>query len=152
MHIGDQAPNFELTDENGVNRNLQELLADGPVVLYFYPAAMTPGCTAEGCHFRDLQAEFSALGARRVGVSADDVTKQKQFAEKYNFDFPLLSDVDRRVAEAYGVRRSFGPLPTKRATFVIGADGRILDIIKSEVRMSIHADRALKTLTTAAPG
>ncbi len=152
MRIGDQAPDFELADENGVNRSLRQLLADGPVVLYFYPAAMTPGCTAEGCHFRDLKAEFVALGAQRVGVSADEVTKQKQFADKYNFDFPPLSDADRQVAEAYGVRRSFGPLPTKRATFVIGADGRILDIIKSEVRMSIHADRALKTLTTAAPG
>lgn len=151
VRIGDQAPDFDLADENGVNRSLHELLADGPVVLYFYPAAMTPGCTAEGCHFRDLKAEFAALGAQRVGVSADDVTKQKQFAEKYDFDFPLLSDGDRRVAEAYGVRRSFGPLPTKRATFVIGTEGRILDIIKSEVRMSVHADRALKSLA-AAPG
>lgn len=150
VRIGDQAPDFELADDNGVNRSLHELLAHGPVVLYFYPAAMTPGCTAEGCHFRDLTAEFAALGAQRVGVSADEVTKQKQFADKYDFDFPLLSDGDRQVAEAYGVRRNFGPLPTKRATFVIGTDGRILDIIKSEVRMSVHADRALKSLTAVA--
>ncbi|MDQ6784129.1 MAG: peroxiredoxin [Actinomycetota bacterium] len=151
MHTGDQAPDFELADENGVSRSLHELLADGPVVLFFYPAAMTAGCTAEGCHFRDLKAEFSALGAQRVGVSADDVAKQKQFADRYELDFPLLSDVDRQVAEEYGVRRSFGPLPTRRATFVIGTDGRILEIIKSEVRMSVHADRALKVLATAAP-
>lgn len=149
MKIGDQAPEFELTDETGVKRNLRGLLTDGPVVLYFYPAAMTPGCTAESCHFRDLKAEFAEAGAQRVGVSADDVDKQRQFSDKHGFDFPLLSDADRSVAEAYGVRRSFGPLPTKRATFVIGTDGRIIDIIKSEVRMSVHADRALKAL--AAP-
>jgi peroxiredoxin Q/BCP len=146
MRIGDQAPDFELTDEAGNLRSLRTLLADGPVVLYFYPAAMTPGCTAEGCHFRDLKAEFDAVGAQRVGVSADEVAKQKQFSDKYEFDFPLLSDADHTVAEAYGVRRRFGPLPTKRVTFVIGQDGRILDIIRSEVRMSVHADRALKAL------
>lgn len=89
------------------------------MVLYFYPAAMTPGCTAESCHFRDLKAEFAEAGAQRVGVSADDVDKQRQFSDKHGFDFPLLSDADRSVAEAYGVR------------------------------MSVHADRALKAL--AAP-
>ena len=69
-------------------------------MLYFYPAAMTPGCTAESCHFRDLSAEFAALGAQRVGISADAVDKQKQFSDKYSFDFPLLSDPDGQVARA----------------------------------------------------
>ena len=146
MKIGDTAPEFELTDEQGTSRTRASLLTDGPVVLYFYPAAMTPGCTAESCHFRDLKAEFAAVGAQRVGVSSDEVAKQKEFSDKYEFDFPLLSDADHAVAEAYGVRRRFGPLPTKRTTFVIGQDGRIVDIIKSEVRMSVHADRALKAL------
>jgi peroxiredoxin Q/BCP len=146
MDIGDQAPDFELTDEQGTARRLSSLLADGPVVLYFYPAAMTPGCTAEGCHFRDLKAEFAAVGAQRVGVSSDQVAKQKVFSDKYEFDFPLLSDPDHEVAAKYGVRRRFGPVPTKRVTFVIGTDGRILEIVKSEVRMGVHADRALKAL------
>jgi peroxiredoxin Q/BCP len=107
---------------------------------------MTPGCTAESCHFRDLKAEFGAVGAQRVGISHDTVAKQKQFVDKYDFDYPLLSDApDNAVAKMFGVHRS-GPLPTKRATFVIGPDGRVLDIIKSEVRMSVHADKALEAL------
>ena len=149
MKTGDEAPDFELPDETGAPRRLSDLLRDGPVVLYFYPAAMTPGCTAESCHFRDLGQEFAAVGAQRVGISADGVDKQKRFSTKYNFDFPLLSDPDGSVASAYGVRRGFGPLPTKRTTFVIGADHRILEVVKSEVRMKVHADRALETLRQA---
>jgi peroxiredoxin Q/BCP len=150
METGDRAPDFALPDETGTVRTLTGLLAAGPLVLYFYPAAMTPGCTAESCHFRDLQAEFAALGAQRVGVSADAVDRQKQFSDKYSFDFPLLSDPDGTVARAYGVRRNLGLMPTKRVTFVIGTDGVILEIIKSEIRFSKHADRALETLRALA--
>jgi peroxiredoxin Q/BCP len=150
MQTGDQAPDFALPDETGTVRTLAGLLADGPIVLYFYPAAMTPGCTAESCHFRDLQAEFAAVGAQRVGISTDAVERQKQFSDKYSFDFPLLSDPDGVVARRYGVRRNLGLLPTKRVTFVIGTDGVILDVIKSEIRFSRHADRALDTLRTLA--
>jgi peroxiredoxin Q/BCP len=150
MEIGDRAPDFALPDETGTVRTLGGLLAGGPLVLYFYPAAMTPGCTAESCHFRDLQAEFAALGAQRVGVSADAVDRQKQFADKYSFDFPLLSDPDGAVARRYGVRRNFGLMPTKRVTFVISTGGIVLDVIRSEIRFSRHADRALETLRAAA--
>ncbi len=86
-------------DENGTPRRLSDLLANGPVVLFFYPAAMTYGCTKESCHFRDLKAEFAAVGAQRVGISADKVDKQKQFSDKHGFDYPLLSDADYTVAE-----------------------------------------------------
>jgi peroxiredoxin Q/BCP len=146
MDIGDRAPDFELTDETGAPRRLADFLATGPVVLYFYPAALTPGCTAESCHFRDLAGEFAALGAQRVGVSADQVEKQKRFADKYSFDFPLLSDPDKAVARAYGVRRGPGPLPNKRTTFVIGTDGLVKSVVRSEFKMSVHADKALETL------
>jgi peroxiredoxin Q/BCP len=151
MDVGDLAPDFELLDEDGTARRLSQLAADGPVVLFFYPAAMTPGCTAESCHFRDLASEFDALGAQRVGISADDVAKQKRFSEKHAFDYPLLSDPDGAVATQFGVRRKVTILtPTKRATFVIGTDLRVLDVIRSEVRMNIHADRALEALRAAA--
>jgi peroxiredoxin Q/BCP len=150
MEKGDQAPEFVLPDETGTPRSLAELLAPGPLVLYFYPAAMTPGCTAESCHFRDMAAEFTALGAGRVGISADDVDRQKQFTEKYSFDFPLLSDPDGTVAKAYGVRRNFTLMPTKRTTFVIDIDRTILAVIKSEIRFSKHADEALATLKARA--
>ncbi len=146
MKAGDKAPEFELSDETGTPRRLADFLAAGPVVLYFYPAAMTPGCTAESCHFRDLKSEFEALGAQRVGISIDKVDKQKQFSDKHDFDFPLLSDPDATVARAYGVHRNLGLMPTKRTTFVIGTDGTIREVIKSEIRMSVHADKALETL------
>ena len=146
MKPGDQAPEFELPDETGATRRLSDLLASGPVVLFFYPGAMTPVCTKESCHFRDLKAEFDALGAQPVGISADAVGKQKQFADTYSFGFPLLSDEDGTVAKAYGVHRNISILPNKRVTFVIGRDGRILDVVRSELRAGVHADRALKVL------
>ena len=151
MDIGDTAPDFELPDETGRLRRLHELLAGGSVVLFFYPAAMTYGCTKESCHFRDLSAEFAAAGAQPVGISADPVDKQRRFSEKHSFDFPLLSDPDGAVATKFGVRRGFALMPTRRTTFVIGTDGRIVEVIRSEVRFGHHADRALEVLKSLAP-
>lgn len=146
MKVGDPAPDFELPDETGATRTLAEFLETGPVVLFFYPAAMTKGCTAESCHFRDLAAEFAAVGAHRIGISPDPVDKQAEFAGLHGFDYPLLSDVDGAVAKQFGVRRSFGPLLTRRQTFVIDTDRMILEVVKSELRMAVHADRALEVL------
>lgn len=146
MKVGDTVPDFELPDQDGTLRTLSSYLANGPVVLFFYPAAMTSGCTAESCHFRDLAAEFEAVHAQRLGISTDPVEKQKEFATKHTFDYPLLSDVDGAVARSFGVKRRFGPLPVKRKTFVIGADSTILDIVSSEFNMTTHADKALETL------
>jgi len=150
MKPGDLAPDFELLDDAGNQRSLGEFLADGPVVLFFYPAAMTAGCTAESCHFRDLAKEFADAGAQRIGISPDSVDKQAQFTAAHSFDFPLLSDPDGTVATQFGVRRRFGPLLTKRQTFVIDTDRRVLDVIASEIRMSVHADRALAALRARA--
>jgi peroxiredoxin Q/BCP len=145
VRVGDVIPDFELSDQRGVPQKLSGYLAKGPVVLFFYPGAMTPVCTSESCHFRDMAAEFAAVGAQRVGISHDTVDKQKAFADKYEFDYPLLSDSDNAVAKMFGVHRG-GPLPTKRATFVIDGDGRLLEIVKSEMRASVHADKALDVL------
>ena len=146
MKVGDKVQDFELPDETGTPRKLSDLLKDGPVVLFFYPAAMTYGCTKESCHFRDLKAEFEAAGAQRVGISADAVEKQKKFSDKHGFDYPLLSDVDRTVAEQFGVKRGFSITPVKRSTFVIDTDATVLAVIHSEVSMNQHADRALAAL------
>ena len=147
MQAGDVVPDFELPDQDGVPRRLSVLLQDGPVVLFFYPAAMTTGCTKEACHFRDLAAEFAAAGVQRVGISRDSVEKQKKFATMHGFDYPLLADVDGAVSEIFGVKR--GKLgerlgaPVKRWTFAIGADSRVVAAIHSEVNMDAHADQAL---------
>jgi peroxiredoxin Q/BCP len=146
--VGDLVEDFELPDETGTTRKLTEFLDKGPVVLFFYPAAMTKGCTIESCHFRDLAAEFAQYNAQRVGISADAVDKQRQFSELHSFDYPLLSDSDGAVAQRLGVRRKLGigPLKNRRMTFVIGTDRKILAAIHSELDMNGHADRALETL------
>jgi peroxiredoxin Q/BCP len=148
MKRGDRVAEFELPDQKGAVRSITSLLADGPIALFFYPAAMTPGCTKEACHFRDLASDFAAVGASRVGISTDPVAKQAKFSDTQRFDYPLLSDADGTVAAAFGVKRGLlGKLmPVKRTTFVIDTDGTVLDVISSEFSMETHADKALEVL------
>lgn len=147
MKQGDQVDDFELPDQTGTARRLSDMLANGPVVLFFYPAALTYGCTKESCHFRDLAAEFKTAGAQPVGISRDAVTKQQQFDEKHSLGFPLLSDADRKVAEAFGVKGGMlGLSPVKRSTFVIDRDRTVCAVISSEISMNSHADRALEAV------
>jgi thioredoxin-dependent peroxiredoxin len=148
MKQGERVADFQLPDQTGTMRTLAELLSDGPIVLFFYPAAMTPGCTKEACHFRDLAAEFAAVGASRVGISTDAVDKQAKFADKERFDYPLLSDADGAVATQFGVKRGLlGKfMPVKRTTFVIDTDRTVLAVIASEISMDTHADKALDVL------
>lgn len=146
VEVGDKAEDFALPDETGTSRRLTELLAEGPVVLFFYPAALSPGCTAEACHFRDLATEFAEAGARPVGISGDSVEKQQEFAGRHTLGMPLLSDADGAVRERFGVKRGFSLAPTKRVTFVIAEDRTVLEIVRSELRMNTHADRALTAL------
>ena len=153
MNIGDSVPDFELPDQHGMPQRLSTLLANGPVVLFFYPAAMTAGCTKEACHFRDLASEFAAAGVQRVGISFDPVSKQKQFSDKHGFDYPLLSDSEGAVAGIFGVKRGkIGQrlgVPAKRWTFAIGQDSTVVAAIHSEVNMETHADSALAALSTS---
>jgi len=145
INEGDQAPDFELPDENGTPVRLTDRLKEGPVVLFFYPGAMTGGCTTEARHFRDLATEFRQAGAQRLGISMDPVSKQKQFADMHGFDYPLLSDESGEVAISFGVRRKY-ITPVKRATFVIDTDQAIRAVITSERRMEVHADQALAAI------
>ena len=136
MKTGDTVADFELPDQSGKPRKLSDLLSTGPVVLFFYPAAMTPGCTKEACHFRDLAAEFAAVGANRAGISVDPVDKQAKFAGKQNFDYPLLSDTDGKIASTSSAssavcsascfrssaRRLSSTDPTAGCSIVIGSE------------------------------
>ena len=150
MREGDEVPDFELPDQTGTVRSLSGLLADGPVVLFFYPAAMTGGCTKEACHFRDIGAQFQAVGAQRVGISKDSVDKQKQFSDAHSFDYPLLADTEGKVADIFGVARGkIGQrlgAPVKRWTFVINTDRTVKKIVHSETKFELHADEALAAL------
>ena len=151
MHHGDLAPDFTLFDQRGVERTLSIMLQQGPIALFFYPAAMTTGCTKESCHFRDFAREFTSLGAQRVGISMDNVERQAQFSTKNHLDYPLLADVGGVVAKQFGVKRPLGLLKVKRSTFVIGIDRRVVEVINSELNMEVHADRALAALRTLTP-
>jgi peroxiredoxin Q/BCP len=143
MNVGDLAPDFELTADDGRTVRLSEELAKGRVVMFFYPKAMTPGCTAESCTFRDRGKEFDELGAQRLGISLDSVSSQHRFSTKHRFDFTLLSDKGGHVAKEFGVKRALLPF-TKRATFVIDTDRSVLAVIHSEFDTDRHAAEALR--------
>lgn len=142
---GDRAPEFRLQDQNNEWHTLGGYSGRW-LVLYFYPKADTPGCTTEACEFRDDIFAFDELGARIVGVSLDDVASQKDFAEKYELPFPLLSDADHEVAERYGVLAQFGDTAVaSRQTFIIDPDGRVAKHYE-EVDPATHSEQVLADL------
>lgn len=145
MREGDIAEDFEARDQHGNAVRLSDLVADGPVVLFFYPKAMTAGCTAEACHFRNLDAEFKKVGARAVGISGDTVEVQAEFDRRNNLGLTLLSDPDKSIARAFSAKRP-GPFGVRRSTFVIGPDRKVVKVIASELNMELHADEALAAL------
>lgn len=123
--VGDTAPEFELSDQDGQLHSLEDY-RDQWVVLYFYPKDETPGCTTEACEFRDNIFAFRKINAQILGVSLDDVESHEKFAEKYSLPFPLLADTEGKAAEAYGVKtKMFGMTVAKRQTFLVGPDGKI---------------------------
>lgn len=148
---GSDAPDLELPDQQGAVRRLSSIAEGRRVTLFFYPAAMTTGCTKESCHFRDLAREFDEVRAVRVGISLDPVDKQRRFAEANQLDFTLLSDAEGTAARAFGVKRPLGILKVRRSTFVLDEDLRVLDVITSELDMQRHADRALEVLRATPP-
>lgn len=145
LSVGSTVPDLEVTTHDGSRTTLSGVADGRSLVLFFYPKAFTGGCTAEACHFRDLAGEFADAGAQRVGVSRDDVAKQAAFAAEHGFDYPLIADPDGAVARAFGAKRP-GPLWSKRQTFVLDGERRLLGVIASETEMEKHADEALALL------
>jgi peroxiredoxin Q/BCP len=149
LKTGDPAPDFTLTTGDGETVSLRGLRGR-PVVLYFYPRDDTPGCTTEACSFRDLQPEFKKRNAAVFGVSTDDLKSHQKFAHKYDLTFPLLSDPDHAVAEAY---ESWGPKKfmgreysgVLRNTFLIGPDSKIAHVWE-KVRPAGHPEEVLAEL------
>jgi peroxiredoxin Q/BCP len=148
IRAGDLAPDFELSDQNGERVRLSSLRGRS-VVLYFYPAAMTPGCTKQACAIRDRHDEFEAAGAVVVGISPDSQRRLSHFARAFNLPFRLLSDSDHWVARDYGTwGAGKGLLPqllTERTTFVIGPDGRVAEVLR-KVNPLKHDALVLETL------
>ncbi len=151
--VGDRAPDFRLPSTRGKDVTLKEFKGKD-VILYFYPKDDTPGCTAEACSFRDHESDLAKAHAVVLGVSTDPLDSHGKFREKYQLNFPLLSDETADVAKMYGVwkeknlygRRSWG---VARTTFWIGADGRIKKIYK-KVDTAKHAEDILADMKAAA--
>jgi thioredoxin-dependent peroxiredoxin len=134
---GALAPDFELPDHTGRTRRLSELAAEGPLILYFYPADFTPGCTQEACDFRDLHARMLAAGLRVVGISPQSSDSHRQFRERHSLPFALLSDEDKSVIKAFGVDGPLG-VGVRRATFLVDANRRISDAVLADFRIGRH--------------
>jgi peroxiredoxin Q/BCP len=142
--VGSKAPAFSLKDQNGATVALKDFLGK-TVVLYFYPKAMTPGCTVQACGLRDTQADLAAKGAVAIGISPDSSARLKKFEAKENLNFILLGDEDHAVAEKYGVwalkkfmgRESMGIL---RTTFIIDAQGKVAHVMEKVNTKSHHED------------
>jgi peroxiredoxin Q/BCP len=143
------APEFTLQDQNGDSVSLSDFRGR-KVVLYFYPKDDTTGCTTQACELRDRVATFDTRGAVILGVSPDGVTSHRKFADKFDLPFPLLADVDHKVAEAYGVwkeKSMYGRTywGNERTTFVIDEQGRIAKVLP-KVKPAEHVDRVLELL------
>lgn len=144
IKVGDTAPDFTLTNQNGTSVTLSSFRGK-PVVLYFYPKDDTPGCTVESCAFRDQYEVFKSAGAEVIGVSADSNESHQKFAAKYQLPFTLLSDKGDSVRNLYGAKAMFGLFPG-RITYVIDASGKVEYIFDSMFNSKGHVEEALKTI------
>ena len=148
--VGNMAPAFTLLDQDGNKVSLKDFRGKSGVVLYFYPRASTPGCTMQACGLRDINAELKAKGYTVLGVSFDPVAKIKKFHDKYELNFPLLSDEDHAIIDKYGcwqLKKFMGKenMGTVRTTFIIGEDGRLQQVM-DKFKTKSHHETLLEVL------
>ena len=147
LQVGEKVPDFSVSDDKGNTHQLSDYKGQ-KLVVFFYPKANTPGCTAEACDLRDHYKELQDAGYALLGVSADSEKKQHNFSEKYNFPFPLLADEDKQVINAFGV---WGPKKfmgreydgIHRMTFIIDENGFVERVIE-KVKTKVHAAQILE--------
>jgi len=147
LTTGEKAPSFDLLNEQGVSQSLQELLQDGPLILYFYPADFTPVCTKEACGIRDIYSDISSVGMRVVGVSPQSAESHKRFKDRYDLPFPLVHDAGKTLIDAYGVNGPLG-IGVRRVTFLINTDGRIGQRVVSDFFAGNHIEFIKKIIAT----
>ena len=148
LNVGDDAPDFEAPDENGNKIKLSDFRGKTNVVLYFYPKAETPGCTAEAKCFRDNWDSIKQLGAVVLGISSDTEEKQKSFKDHHRLQFTLLSDKDKKIRSMYGAK---GFLIPSRMTFIVDIQGKIRGIHNSQLDPKSHIDFAIEKLKSLSP-
>jgi peroxiredoxin Q/BCP len=145
LKAGERAPEFTLPDETAKDRSLTELLSAGAIVLYFYPADFTPGCTRQACMLRDLHTDIERAGLRVVGISPQSPQTHAKFRDKYQIPFVLLSDEQKTVIKMYGVNGPLG-IGVRRATYLIDASRRVRDVVLADFMIGRHADFVRKAI------
>jgi peroxiredoxin Q/BCP len=139
LKAGQKAPDFMLENDKGEEVSLSGLLKNGPLILYFYPADFTPGCTAEACSIRDIHSDIQSVGLQVAGVSPQDAGSHKRFREKHDLPFELLCDPDKVAVKLYDVDGPFG-VGLRRTTFLIGQDQKIHDVVQADLRIGRHEE------------
>ena len=139
LDTGSRAPEFVLENDQGGETSLSELVQDGPLILYFYPADFTPGCTKEACSIRDIHDDIQAVGLQVAGVSPQDADSHQRFRDEHDLPFILLSDPEKVAIKMYDVDGPFG-VGVRRATFLISQDRVIQDAMMADVRIGRHKD------------
>jgi len=139
LKAGSKAPEFALPDDRGGEISLSDLLQNGPLILYFYPADFTPGCTKEACSIRDIHNDIQSVGLQVAGVSPQDVDSHKRFRDQHDLPFVLLSDPDKIAVKMYDVDGPFG-VGVRRATFLINQDRTIQDAMMADVLIGRHQE------------
>ena len=137
LKVGDQAPAFTLPDDRDIATRLADIRRNGPLILYFYPADFTPGCTREACSLRDLQQDFKTSGVSVYGVSPQSTESHRRFRDQYQLPFRLLSDPDKQVITLYGAQGPLG-IGVQRISYLINTAGRIQAALKANFRVSEH--------------
>jgi peroxiredoxin Q/BCP len=145
LRAGERAAEFTLPDETGTDRSLTGLLSTGAIILYFYPADFTPGCTRQACAFRDLHAEIQRAGLRVVGISPQSPASHAKFREKYHLPYVLLSDEHKTIIKMYGLNGPLG-LGVRRATYLIDGSRRVRDAVLADFLIGRHADFVRKAV------
>ena len=142
---GSEAPEFVLENDLGDETSLTDLLKDGPLILYFYPADFTPGCTLEACSIRDIHDDLVEVGLNVAGVSPQSPSSHERFREANKLPFVLLSDPEKAVVKMYGVDGPLG-FGVRRSTFLITQDRLIEDAITADIRIGLHEDFIQKVI------
>ncbi len=138
LKVGERAPEFTLPDDTGTDRSLTGLLTTGAIILYFYPADFTPGCTRQACAMRDLNMEIEKAGLRIVGISPQNPKSHAKFREKYRLPYVLLSDEHKTVIKMYGLNGPLG-IGVRRASYLIDGGRRVRDAVLADFRVGRHA-------------
>jgi peroxiredoxin Q/BCP len=145
LKAGERAPEFTLPDDAGTDRSLTELLSAGAIILYFYPADFTPGCTSQACQLRDLHTDIQRAGLRIVGISPQSPESHAKFRDKYQLPFTLLSDEQKTVIKMYGLNGPLG-IGVRRASYLVDGGRRVRDAVLADFRIGRHLDFVRKAV------